>query len=62
MEHLIEFLIFFAKVFVIVIGIIAVVGFIVSQSIKGQHHLPNLELETINETFKNYADTLRKKF
>ncbi|MCB9024880.1 MAG: protease SohB [Bdellovibrionaceae bacterium] len=60
MEHLIEFLIFFAKALVIIVGILAVIGFIISQSVKGSSSLPQLELEKINETIAHYADILRK--
>ena len=60
-EHLLEFVTFFAKAIVIIIGIIAIIGFALSQSIKGQADLPQLELERINDTVKTYADALRKK-
>ncbi|MCB0356498.1 MAG: protease SohB [Bdellovibrionales bacterium] len=61
MEYLIEFLLFFAKTLVIVLGILAVIGFALAQSMKGHGDKPHLELERLNDTITNYADALRKK-
>lgn len=61
MEHLIEFFLFLSKALIILLGILAVIGFIFSQSVKSHSDLPHLELEKINETLASYAESLRKK-
>ncbi len=60
MEHLIEFIVFFAKVLTVVVGFMAVAGFIAAQSMKMPSPIPSLEIIKLNDILSKYSQSLRE--
>ena len=61
MEQLLEFGIFFGKVFVVVIGLLLIIAFIGAQATRAAHKLPQLDIDNIGEQLDSYANQLRQK-